>query len=194
MIGARSARARLQPTAPEALEPAARAVHDDVVRTRAGVASVAAVTGPEGELIGPFAPMIASPQIGDPMQRVGTALREHARLPATAVETAILVVAQHWNAPYERYAHEAVARAKGVLDEPTMRRLRAGEPVSAPAPVAVACAFTRQLLAEHEVSDAVYAQAVAEFGDRGTVDLVLLIGYYVQLAVLLTAFRLDAPE
>jgi len=180
---------RFVPRPPRQLSGAALEVHDDIVRTRAGLARVTDVTGPDGELLGPFGLLVESPEIGDAVQRVGTALREHAALPPPAVEAAILTVAQHWDAGYEWSAHEAVARASGALDDATIDLLRAGRPVASPPSAAVANAVTTQVLTTHGIDDDLYAAAVAEFGERGTIDLTLLIGYYVHLAILITASR-----
>ena len=54
--------------------------------------------------------------------------------------------------------------------------------------------FARELLENHSVSDATYAQLRNRFGDRGCVDLVGIVGYYTLVAMTLNTFQISAPE
>ena len=46
---------------------------------------------------------------------------------------------------------------------------------------------------EHAVSDDVHAAVVREFGERGVVELVGLLGYYTLVAMTLNAFEIGLP-
>jgi 4-carboxymuconolactone decarboxylase len=50
-----------------------------------------------------------------------------------------------------------------------------------------------QLLRHHGVDDALYAEAVAHFGEPALVDLVGCLGTFTAFAMLLNAFEVDLP-
>ena len=52
----------------------------------------------------------------------------------------------------------------------------------------------RQALGDKKVTSEVFARAFAIFGDRGMVELVLLIGSYASIATLLTTFDVQLPQ
>jgi 4-carboxymuconolactone decarboxylase len=58
----------------------------------------------------------------------------------------------------------------------------------------VAYRFARHLAAERKVSDGLYREAEAIFGQAGLVDMVYLIGIYLLTCALLNAFEIPAPE
>jgi 4-carboxymuconolactone decarboxylase len=164
-----------------------------MVAARNRLAEVAAVVGPAGELLGPFDALLRSPVVGDAVQQVGTALRRSSTLAPEVTEAAILTVAAHWRAGYEWYAHEAVAASAGLLSRNDLDRLRVGRPPAGSEAVRATWSFVSQLVATGEVDDATYARLLAMLGERGMVELVLLVGYYSLLAVALKAFRIGTP-
>jgi len=54
--------------------------------------------------------------------------------------------------------------------------------------------FATQLHRDHRVNDRTYANAVKEFGEEGTVDLVGILGYYTLISMTLNAFEVALPE
>jgi 4-carboxymuconolactone decarboxylase len=186
--------ARLSPWLPSALPSDVRTVYQSVVAARSQLAEVGAVVGRSGELLGPFDALLRSPKIGDAVQRVGTALRRDSTLPRDVTETAILTVAAHWRASYEWYAHAAIAASSGLLPDDDLQRLRTGHPPQGSDTARTIWSFVSQLLTDGGVDDEVYARASAMLGERGTVELVLLVGYYALLAAVLNTFRIGTPE
>lgn len=51
-----------------------------------------------------------------------------------------------------------------------------------------------EFLATHHVSEPVYARALAEFGERGLVDLIGIVGYYGLVSMTLNVFEVALPE
>jgi 4-carboxymuconolactone decarboxylase len=186
-------RPRLTPLLPSELTPEARRLYRSTVAARTRLAEVATVVGPAGELLGPFDALLRSPAVGDAVQQVGTALRQSTILAPEVTETAILTVAAHWRAGYEWYAHEAVAASAGLLSRNDLDRLRGGRPPAGSEAVRATWSFVSQLIATGEVDDAPYVRLLAMLGERGMVELVLLVGYYSLLAVALKAFRIGTP-
>lgn len=55
-------------------------------------------------------------------------------------------------------------------------------------------AVTRELLAQGDLGDALYAEAAATLGRAALVELVTLVGYYGVLALQMRVFRVGVPE
>ncbi|WP_433244324.1 hypothetical protein [Actinomadura nitritigenes] len=79
-------------------------------------------------LLGPFNEFLLRPALGDALQRVGAAVRYAGSLGGRARETAVLVVAAHWDSAFERTAHEAVGRAAGLTGA-ELAAIAAGAPL-----------------------------------------------------------------
>jgi 4-carboxymuconolactone decarboxylase len=151
-------------------------------------------TYPDGSLRGPFNPWLHSPEIGHNAQKLGESLRFESDMPATLRELAIICVGAHWKADYEFWAHARIALAEGI-DPEVVEAIRTGDnpPESEPGVQAVT-AFVRETLTMGRVSDETFAAAHGQLGDRGTVDLVSLIGYYCMVSATLNIFQVPMPD
>lgn len=148
----------------------------------------------DGKLIGPFNPALYSPGITPSWTQLVQAESRTTSLSKRAHEIVILAVASVWAAPYALYAHAAVARNAGV-PEAAIKALAEGESAEQLTPEEqVAYRFARQLAAERKVSEGLYREAEAIFGQAGLVDMVYLIGIYLLTCALLNAFEIPAPE
>lgn len=157
------------------LAPAARDHHDHVVETR-------------GELLELYAVLLNSPEAAGRVARLGTYLRYESSLPARVREVAILTAARAFDCAYEWAVHEPLAREAGV-SEATLDALAETGPVDALADdLAPVVEYARRLFDDHEVPPAVYEAVHERFGDAGTVDLTVTVGYYAMLACVLNAF------
>jgi 4-carboxymuconolactone decarboxylase len=151
-------------------------------------------TGPDGELLGPFAAMVSHPAVGDPLQRLGAALRYETALPAVAREVVILAVAAHHRSEYEWYAHSAVARHTGLPAEVVEALRSGGEPPGLDVQARRAWQLAQALLWREPVSDELFAAVEAALGSTGLVEVTALVGYYSLLAQLIEVFAIGLPE
>lgn len=179
----------LDPPSPEAADLAA-----SIIASRARALPGVEVANADGRLQGPFACLPYTPALGRAVQQVGSELRRSTLLSRAVTEAVILTVATHWRADYEWYAHAATARDEGALDTEDLRRIAAGERGLADPAADAAAAMTRELLATTAVSDELFAEARAALGDRRSVEVVLLAGYYSSLAMLIRAFETPLPS
>ena len=103
----------------------------------------------------------------------------------------ILVVARHWSAQYEWFAHERAALDAGVRAEvvEAIRRRRA--PDFEREDEALTYRLVRELNERRALSDASYAEGEAAFGLDLLIELVTAAGFYTLVAMMLQAF--DAP-
>jgi alkylhydroperoxidase family enzyme len=165
-----------------------------ILAARRGLSSVAVVADQAGNLMGPFSCLPHSPDIGDALQQVGTAIRTASILDRRVTEAVILTVAQHWQADYEWYAHTAVARAEALLTESEFELIRLGQPGLTNAAADVAAAFIRELLAGRSPARELEVQLMDALSTREAVEAVMVAGYYTALALLIRAFETPMPE
>jgi 4-carboxymuconolactone decarboxylase len=101
---------RLDLIPPDELAPAQRALYDAITGgPRASQAGTVPITDADGQLLGPFAVMLLSPEVGNAMQQVGAKIRFGTALTGRERELAILTVAGALNSEFERLAHVPAA-------------------------------------------------------------------------------------
>jgi 4-carboxymuconolactone decarboxylase len=150
-------------------------------------------TGPDGELLGPFAAMVAHPAVGDPLQRLGAALRYETSLPDVAREVVILTVAVHHRSEYEWYAHAAVAAHIGMPDEVVHALHQGEEPRDLDEETRCAWRLAVLLLRREPLGDDQFAALESALGSSGLVEVTALVGYYSLLAQLIEVFAIGLP-
>lgn len=185
---------RLPTLQPAGFTEAQRALFENITQGKRGQKSAAdSFLNPEGGLRGPFNAMLYSPQLGNPCQQLGVAVRFESGLPPQMRELAILTVAAHWQAQYEWWAHEKIAREEG-LDEAIIAGVKAGMlPDATPNELVTVHRFARELLDQRQVSDRQYGETSALLGDSRVVELVMLLGYYTLIAMTLNVFEVPLP-
>jgi 4-carboxymuconolactone decarboxylase len=151
-------------------------------------------TGQHGELLGPFAAMVAHPAVGDPLQRLGAALRYETSLPDVAREVVILTVAVHHRSEYEWYAHSAVASHIGLSAEVLEALREGGEPSGLDDEARCAWQLAVRLLQREPVQDDLFAAVESVLGSTGLIEVTAMVGYNTLLAQLIEVFRLEPPE
>jgi len=150
-------------------------------------------SGPRGGVRGPFNALLRSPDLADRAQKLGEWVRFNSSLPERLKEFAILVTARYWSAQYEWHSHHAHALRAG-LDPRLAAELALGKrPSGMSDEEAAVHDFCKELHEKKAVSDAAYAAAVKHFGERGTVDLIGVIGYYTLVSMILNVDRVPLP-
>jgi 4-carboxymuconolactone decarboxylase len=150
------------------------------------------LSGPRGNLNGPFLGWIFSPQLAQHAQRLGAFCRYQTGLPLRLSELAILVTAARWQAQAEWYIHYPIAMQAG-LPADIAEAIRVGsEPTFADEDDQLIYRFATELYETKRISDANYKQAVNRFGHTVVVNLVGLLGYYALVAMTLNVFDMRA--
>jgi len=146
-----------------------------------------------GHLIGPFNPLLYSPEAGTGFLDFEAAVERSTSLDERVRQVVILSVGSVWRSDYEIYAHAAVARQAGLSDE-AIRALQNGEPAKdLTDKEQLAQTYTLRLTSEHSVDATVYERAEHAFGRQGLVDIALLIGRYLTICTLLNGFDIPRP-
>ncbi|MCX2940494.1 carboxymuconolactone decarboxylase family protein [Mycobacterium pinniadriaticum] len=147
----------------------------------------------QGELIGPLNAYLFNPVTGQALFNVGNTFSSSS-LNARVREIIILSTGGQWGSGYELYAHELVAALYGVPAD-AIESLASGQaPVGLTGNELVAAQFVQELVSTYHVSDALYDEAVAAFGETGVVDMVNLAGVYLGVSATLNAFQAQGPE
>ncbi|MGF6852677.1 4-carboxymuconolactone decarboxylase [Paraburkholderia sp. CI3] len=150
------------------------------------------LSGPRGNLNGPFLGWIHSPELAQHAQRLGAFCRYQTGLPLRLSELAILVTASRWQAQAEWYIHYPIALQAGI-GEADAEAIRQGRrPEFADADDALIYDFASELYETKRVTAATYAQAVGRFGHQVVINLVGLLGYYALVAMTLNVFDMRA--
>ncbi len=177
---------------PDELTSEQRAVYDAIAGgPRAAGPRLFDLTDGEGRLEGPFNAMLLQPALGDAVQRLGSAIRYQGGLSGRARELSILLVAAHWQSPFEQYAHEHVGRHAGLTDT-EIEAVRPGGELALDDPAEIATVRVTRLLLDHRrLTDEEYAEAVAVLGPPTLFEITTLVGYYAMLALQMRVFAVD---
>jgi 4-carboxymuconolactone decarboxylase len=152
-----------------------------------------AATTPHGRLVGPFNPSLLNPQIGTAFLKLQAAEEQNTSLDERVRQVVILTVGAVWQAPYELYAHSAVARHTG-LSEAVIAELVAGDmPDSLTKKEKTAHRLAKALSTSHHVDDDLYRHVEQSFSATGVFEITALTGIYHTVCGILNAFDIPAP-
>jgi 4-carboxymuconolactone decarboxylase len=170
----------------ESVSDSARPFYDQMVEARW------TVRGPIAHML-PYAPEAAAGAVF-----LGNTLRRNSTLTPAQTELAICVAARARNQPYVWAAHSPTALANGVSPD-VIDIVNARGPLdSVSDDDALIIQFGRELLEQHDLSDAIFDKARARFGETGFVELSALMGYYMLIDTIITAMGIvpaaDAPK
>ena len=173
---------RLGPILDHELSPAQRAAAQEIA------------AGPRGAVYGPFVPLLRSPELMSHAQRMGEYLRYRSAIGGRLSELAILVTARQWDQQVEWAIHAPIAAQVGIPSSVIAAIAARERPADMLVDEAVVHDFCVELHEHKAVSDRVYADALALFGEHGVVDLIGINGYYTLLAMVMNTARTSVPE
>jgi 4-carboxymuconolactone decarboxylase len=186
---------RLPLADPDALTSTQRVLFDRIAATavpwaqRNGFAATN-----DGRLIGPFNPSLLSPEIATQFLKLQVAEERHTSLDERIRQVVILTVGAVWRAPYELYAHSAVAHHSGLAESIVVESVAGGEPDALTDAEKTAHRVARALSTAHHVDDDLYHQAEQTFSAAGVFEIAALTGIYHTVCAILNAFDIPAPD
>ena len=145
------------------------------------------------EVFGPFAVMLRSPEVMLRASALGEYMRYRTVLPPRLNEFIILITARHWTQQFEWHVHQPAALKAGLDPDIVSAVAEWRRPDGMPEPEAIVYDFASELLRSQNVSDPVYARAVAAFGEQGVIDMVGVAGYYSFLSMMMNTARTPVP-
>lgn len=152
------------------------------------------LAGPRGHLVGPFIPLLRSPEFMNWLQRTGEYLRFNSALEPRLSELAVLITARHWSQQFEWYHHRTIAEKAGLKPAICDALAEGRRPAQMAEDEAAIYDFLDELIRTRTVSDPTWAQAARLFGEKGIIDMIGLHGYYSMLAMILNASHAPLPE
>ena len=150
--------------------------------------------GPRGGVKGPFIPLLRSPELMDRLQKVGEYLRFRSSLEPRISEFVMCVVSRQWTQQFEWAVHAPLAVRSGVNAETIAALSHGRRPPAMAKDEAIAYDFCTELERNRGVSEATYRQTVDQFGERGLVDLLGLVGYFTTVSMVMNVAHTPAPK
>jgi 4-carboxymuconolactone decarboxylase len=155
-----------------------------------------AINGKDGNTprLGPPASTMHSLAAAEPYDRLNQLLRSANVIGPQFFEISTLVPAREFNQQYEWTAHERGARRVGVAEE-VIDVIKHGRPTSGlPEKEATVIEFGRAMLrGDRQVPPELFAKMVSLFGERGTIEITMVMGDYAMTAMLLNAVNQQLP-
>ena len=143
---------------------------------------------------GPYGMLIKSPELLKRYLLMTDYLRQKTSLPHRLNEMAILLEARLWDAQYEWWAHEPLARKAGLADA-IIEDIRAGKrPATMQPDETIVYDVVTELLNKRQLSDTTFAAAKQTLGEQQVVDLVAVTGFYVMVSTVIIAGQIAIPD
>jgi 4-carboxymuconolactone decarboxylase len=152
------------------------------------------VSGPRGSLVGPFIPLLRSPDFMSRLQKTGEYLRFNSVFETRLSELAILVTARAWSQNFEWHHHRPIAEKAGLRATICDAIAEGRRPDGMSLDEATIYDFLDELCRNRTVSEPTYKRTVAMFGEKGVIDLIGIHGYYSLLAMVLNVTQAPIPE
>jgi len=152
------------------------------------------IAGPRNAFIGPFVPMVRSPGLMRPVQKVGEYIRYNTKLDRRIGEMAALIAARQWTQQYEWHGHYPQAIKAGLKVTIIEAIAEGRRPTGMAEDEEILYDFLMELFANKGVSDSTYAKTLAKFGEEQLMDICGNVGYYTMLAMIMNVARTPVPE
>ena len=142
---------------------------------------------------GPYNPLLRSPVLGQRMFDLLYYLRWNTSVPLRLNEFAIIIVGRQWRSQVEWFAHAPLAIKAGLAPE-VVADLKANKrPANMKPDEEVVYDFVTELIEKKAVSDATFKRARASMSEQQVVDLTMVAGTYVSVAMLLAMAEETVP-
>lgn len=185
---------RLPLIAPHDLTPEQKPLYEDMRKGIASSFNAFQTEREDGALMGPWNPWLHEPAIGKAIWNLTLAMTANAVLPDNVRQIAILVVGARFDAAYEIYAHIAIAERAKMAPERLATLTADLKPTDLAADESVAFDLAYCLSRGGTLPEPIYRLAVATFGQRGTNELIYLVGLYAMVSTTLNGFNVPVPE
>jgi 4-carboxymuconolactone decarboxylase len=142
----------------------------------------------------PFKVYLRSPELAGKLEAVSDYVRWGTGLAPRLTELAILVTARQWSNQWIWRGHYRAA-VRGGLDPSVGADMAAGKrPEKMKEDETILYNYATEMYRDKAVSDATYAAAQKQFGEKGLIDLVATMGYYDTVAMTLITAKAVAPK
>jgi len=166
----------------EEMTPDQQNLHDEIL------------SGPRTHIAGPMHTWFLSPTYGSLIQKVGAFCRYETSLEPRLSELAIIIVARHWDADVEWFAHSKIAFENGLAQE-TIDAIRIRKrPHFEREDEELIFDITTSILDTKTLSDEMFVIAENKMGKKTLLELTAIIGYYCNIAIQLNVFEIPTED
>ncbi len=149
------------------------------------------ISGTRGSIRGPYGILLHSPDLAARVANTGAYVRFDFNMAESLKEVVIITAAREIKSQYEFAAHARLAREAGVSED-TIKIIAQGRaPQGLSGDEEILVRYTLDLLQDRKISDGTFNAIKNKWGDRGVVDLTVLIGHYLLVAQILAAFDVE---
>jgi 4-carboxymuconolactone decarboxylase len=142
----------------------------------------------------PFRVFMRSPELAGKLEAVSDYVRWGTGLQPRLTELAIMITARQWSSQWIWRGHYRAA-VRGGLDPSVGADIAAGKrPEKMKGDETILYNYATEMYRDKAVSDATYAAALKQFGEKGLIDLVATMGYYDTVAMTLITAKAIAPK
>jgi 4-carboxymuconolactone decarboxylase len=142
----------------------------------------------------PFKVYMRDPELADKLEHVSDYVRWGTGLEPRLTELAIMITARNWSNQWIWRGHYRLG-VRGGLDPSVGADIAAGKrPDKMKPDEAILYNYAMEMYRDKAVSDATFAAAVKQFGEKGLIDLVATMGYYDTVAMTLITAKAVAPK
>jgi 4-carboxymuconolactone decarboxylase len=149
--------------------------------------------GMRGHLPGPSKIWLANPKLLQTITPTGAYFQTESTLTKAEIEIATNLINGKWHAAYSNHEHEQIGQVGGGLAPQKVQALIAGLPTSFDDPrQQVVYELASALIGPRVVPQGLYQRARELLGDKGIVDVTVLLGWYTAVSLTLAAY--DVPS
>ena len=171
---------RMPPLDTAALSPEQKRVYDQIA-------------GKRNTVRGPFPMWLRNPKLAEHANQFGVVLRDLSTIGRRIFELCVITVCRAWSVQYAWSSHAPQAELAGIAPEIVAAIRENRTPDFKRDDERVAHAVASEIMATKALSRATYDQAIAQFGEQGTVELISTIGYYAMVGIFLKSFDVPTP-
>jgi 4-carboxymuconolactone decarboxylase len=139
---------------------------------------------------GSFNILLRSPESGTAFFNMGEPLRGGLQLSDKLKEFGISITARFWTGQMEWLSHSRSAQQAGVAQDKLTAIAEGRRPTGLAPDEEAVYNFMTELFKTRQVSDATFAAAKSQLGERGVVELLVATGYYQVVSMMMTTDRL----
>jgi 4-carboxymuconolactone decarboxylase len=146
-----------------------------------------------GQVPGPHKIWPANPKLSRTIVPTGAYYQTESTLTKAEIEIVTSIINGHWGAAYSNYEHEKIGEELGHLPARSVDALIAGLPTSFEDPrQQVVYELASALAAARVVPAGLFRRAQDLLGDKGIVDVTVLMGWFTGVSLTLMAY--DVPS
>ena len=152
------------------------------------------IASSRGSVRGPYGVLLHSPDLAARVAHTGAYVRFDLDISEAHREIIICATAREIRQQYEFSAHARLARQAGVSEDVVSVIASGKAPEGLSGIEASLVKYVQELSQNHKISDDTFNAVSGHFGMQKTVEITALIGHYLLVGQILSAFEVDLPD